>query len=206
MQKRDVFYGFILGEVSSWFLIFIIRNPQIEELQQFVVLEKTAWLLPVILPFFFLIGIQVGRVSQKFTKLLYILVKFLEVGVLNTVIDFGVLNLLSLLTGTTKGLGLIPLNAISFLLAVANSYFWNRHWTFEKSIALVRKEFTQFLIISVIGLGINTGIVAFGTEIFIPQGISQGGWLNIMKALATTASMVWNFLGYKFIVFRKQLA
>ena len=130
-------------------------------------------------------------------------IKFVLVGILNTAIDFGVLNLLILITGITGGWAIAPLNAISFLCAATNSYLWNKFWTFKAKGGVAGKEFSQFLIISLIGIGINTGIVVAGTSLVSPLfGLSSKVWVNLIKVLATGVSMVWNFLGYKFIVFK----
>ncbi len=103
-------------------------------------------------------------------------------------------------------MAIAPLNAFSFLCATSNSYYWNKSWTFSSSEPKKAsgKEFVQFLIISAIGIAINTGIVVLGTIFILPWfSLSAGAWANVMKLLATFVSMVWNFLGYKFIVFKK---
>jgi len=185
-------------------LIFVIKNPYVAEFKKLVFLEDVVWWLPVIFPIIFLAGILLAEILAKTIKIIYQIVRFAEVGVLNTFIDFGILNLLIWLTGITGGLAIAPLNAISFLVACTNSYFWNKFWTFEKEGTVTRKEFTQFLVISGIGIGINTGIVVAGTSLISPLlGFSPGAWANLIKVLATAVSMIWNFLGYKFIVFKK---
>lgn len=203
-SKRNLIYSLILGEASSWFLIFVIKNPYVAEFKKLVFLKTFVWWLPVIFPIIFLAGILLAEILAKTIKIIYQIVRFAEVGVLNTFIDFGILNLLIWLTGITGGLAIAPLNAISFLVACTNSYFWNKFWTFEKEGTVTRKEFTQFLVISGIGIGINTGIVVAGTSLISPLlGFSSGAWANLIKVLATAVSMIWNFLGYKFIVFKK---
>ena len=202
--KKDIFYRLILGFVSSWFLIFVIKNPYIEEFKQLAILEKIVWWLPIVLPVIFLLGILLAKTLTKVIKVVYQIAKFAEVGVLNTAIDFGILNLLIWLTGITSGWAIAPLNAASFLCATTNSYFWNKFWTFKKEGTAGGKDFTQFLGISAIGIGINTGIVVAGTSLILPVfGLSAGAWANLMKILATLVSMIWNFLGYKFIVFKE---
>lgn len=131
-------------------------------------------------------------------------VRFLAVGVLNTAIDFAVLNLLSLATGITSGNGLIPLNMISFAVAVTNSYFLNRKWTFKDESGPAAKKFTVFLIVSIIGAFINTGVVRLVSTNISPMfGLSPQLWLNFAKAVATGVSLLWNFAGFKFIVFKR---
>jgi len=203
MEKKNLLYSIVLGFLTSWFLIFVIKNPFIEEFKNIALLERMVWWLPLILPLAFLAGFFLSWLFSRIVAVFLQIAKFVEVGILNTAIDFGILNLLIWLTGITGGWGIAPLNAFSFLCATTNSYFWNKFWTFKKSGGASGKEFSQFLIISAIGIGLNTGIVVLGTSIFSPAfGLSAGAWANVMKILATFISMTWNFLGYKFIVFK----
>jgi putative flippase GtrA len=204
-KNKNLIYSLIIGEASSWFLIFIIKNPYLEEARQFLFLEKIIWWLPVVFPFLFLLGVLAGNFLSRIKKIFLQLARFGEVGVLNTLIDFGILNLLIWQTGITGGWAIAPLNAASFLCATTNSYFWNKFWTFEESRKASGRQFSKFLVVSGIGIGINTGIMVAGTVLFSPMfGISPAGWANIMKILATLVSMVWNFLGYKFVVFKDE--
>lgn len=202
-MKRDIVYSLILGEASAAFSIFIIKNPYIKELEQLVFLKDIIWWFPIIFPIIFLSGILLAEVLSGTIKVIYQFIKFVEAGILNTTIDFGILNLLIWITGITGGPIIAPLNATSFLATSANSYFLNKSWTFKTKETATGRGFTQFLIISGLGLGINTGIVVAGTSLISPLlGLSPGAWVNLMKVLATSVSMVWNFLGYKFWVFR----
>jgi putative flippase GtrA len=66
------------------------------------------------------------------------------------------------------------------------------------------KEFLLFLAVSVIGTLLNSGIVASATAFFPPQfGMSQQLWTNLIKAGATAISLIWNFSGFKLLVFRR---
>lgn len=139
------------------------------------------------------------RVAKQF-------IKFGIVGGINTAIDFGVLKALLMVTGITSGFELAVLNAISFSVAVVNSYFMNKRWTFEDKTRDPNEsfKFSQFFVVSVIGLGVNSGIVyAFATFISPQFGISAQNWVLVGKLFATGASLVWNFVGYKLFVFRR---
>jgi putative flippase GtrA len=160
--------------------------------------------LPLALSFLFTLGILIAKVIFKSIKFLFQLAKFAETGVLNTLIDMGIYNGLIWLTGITSGAFMIPLNIFSFSCATGNSYFWNKHWTFEKNDKAKGKEFIEFFIVTMIGMGINTLIVFLGTTFFSPMmGLSAAAWANLIKIGATMFSMIWNFAGYKFIVFKK---
>lgn len=127
-------------------------------------------------------------------------IKFVIVGVGNTLVDLSVLNLLIFLTNATSGVPFIFFKTISFLVAVTNSYIWNRRWTFRSD----KQVFIKFLLISAVGLLLNVGSASFLVNIVGPQfGLSAKIWANIGAACGTLVVMTWNFLGYKFVVFRK---
>ena len=133
------------------------------------------------------------------------LIKFVVVGVINTGIDFVILNIEMALTNISSGPGMFVQNAISFSLATINSYYLNKRWTFEdKDTQKEGVKFSQFLIVSLIGVSINS-LVVYGITTFIPPvaGLNPKLWANIAKLIATGVSIIWNFLGYKFIVFKK---
>jgi putative flippase GtrA len=133
------------------------------------------------------------------------LAKFIVVGGINTGIDFLVLNIEMILTGITSGWSMLILNSISFSAATTNSFFMNKRWTFEDSGN--KKDgvkFSQFLIVSIIGITINGGVVYLITSFVDPLfGLNPQLWANVAKLFATGISLVWNFIGYKFIVFKK---
>lgn len=138
------------------------------------------------------------RVAKQFSV-------FVIIGGVNTAIDFAVLNIEIKITGITSGFGLFILNTISFLVAVINSYFMNKYWTFQ-DIAKKQEgtKFAQFMSVSLIGSGINSSIVAGITTFIAPVfGISPILWANVAKLFATGISLIWNFVGYKLFVFKK---
>ena len=67
------------------------------------------------------------------------------------------------------------------------------------------RQFALFLAVSLVGIFINSGIVGGVTSALPPQfGFNQELWTNIIKAGATGIALVWNFVGYKFIVFKSK--
>lgn len=135
--------------------------------------------------------------------------KFVVVGFINTAIDFAVLNTLMFMTNIYSGKLIIIFNSISFTAAIINSYFMNKYWTFQSQITensgeKTPKEFIQFIAVGIIGISINDAIV-YAVSTFIPPifGLSIKLWTNAAKILATAVSMIWNFIGYKFFVFKK---
>jgi putative flippase GtrA len=145
----------------------------------------------------------ISLLSRLFPVLLQI-AKFVAVGGLNTLLDLGILNTLIFLSGIAAGWWYSIFKGISFIVAVINSYFWNKYWTFGASGTASIKEFSQFFVVSLIGFGINIGLASFVVNVMgSPEGISPERWANIGAISATIASLIWNFVGYKFIVFKK---
>ena len=130
-------------------------------------------------------------------------IKFILVGVLNTGIDFGVLNLLMFSTGITSGFYYPIFKAISFTCGVTNSYIWNKRWTFKKGKDLEKKEFSKFFTVSLIAFGVNIGVASILVNIVGPiGGISPYTWANISALAAAGITTLINFFGYKYLVFK----
>ena len=55
--------------------------------------------------------------------------KFMAVGVIGAVVDFGIMNLFSKLFG----MSLVIAGTISFICAILSNFFWNRFWTYPDS-------------------------------------------------------------------------
>jgi putative flippase GtrA len=145
--------------------------------------------------------------------------KFIVTGFINTGIDFGALYLLMVISEKNTGIYTFIFPAISFSIATINSFFLNRYWTFKQKKKQKKekgiKDFAQFISVTLVGLLINSGITYiisnfipsfFGLGIlnayFAPEEI-QNLWVLFGKALATGVSLIWNFIGYKFWVFKK---
>ncbi|OGZ96450.1 MAG: hypothetical protein A3I44_01465 [Candidatus Sungbacteria bacterium RIFCSPLOWO2_02_FULL_51_17] len=134
------------------------------------------------------------------------LAKFAIIGFSNFAIDSGVLSLISLFTGVTKGGGLAPMNLPGFLTALLNSYYWNKYWTFrEQSEKRDHHDFLIFLAVTIVGFLINTGaVIVLTTNIGSLFGLSENRWLVASKIVATVLNLIWNFTGLKFFVFKKR--
>ena len=138
---------------------------------------------------------------------------FFVIGVTNTVLDLLILYTLSSLSGWTQGFQAATLKAVSFAIVSLFSFYANRRWTFKERVTELNKtakRYSQFMIITAGGLLINTSIVGLVTKFISPLFIpiinfqfTDKLWLLAASLMATAISLVWNFLGYKFIVFKK---
>ena len=196
MQKKDIVFPLIIGELIALFGIVILKNVGF------------AFDFSLGLIFFLPIGALLGTIVAFFIGkkilILWQAAKFILVGILNTFVDLGVLNILMLVTSISTGAFYSVFKGISFVVAVINSYFWNKFWTFKKAAATAnpQKEFVQFLVVSVIGFGINVGVASLVVSLGGSLGMSAKLLANAGGLVATLCSMGWNFVGYKFIVFK----
>lgn len=150
------------------------------------------------------IGIA-GLIARKIPVMLQV-AKFVAVGAFNTFLNWGIVNLLMWTTQIFSGALYTFYIAFAFIVANFVSFFWNRYWIFipekVKARESAKKDYVQFLIVSVIGLTIQTGISSAWVNL-LPTEMTAEIWANIGLVMGTAFSMIWNFLGYKFIVFRK---
>ena len=159
--------------------------------------------LPLIFPPFLILGVWLGKILSGYFSFASQFSKYAAVGFLGAAIDFGVLNILSIALGVTAGLTVGWINIPGFLIAVINAYLWNKLWVFENGIqGGLFRDLPKFLAVTVSGLLINSGIIVLATT-YIPSvgGAAAEVWLNLAKVAATIAVIVWNFSGYKFVVF-----
>lgn len=82
----------------------------------------------------------------------------------------------------------------AFLVALANNFFWNRHWTFGPGEGLAHRQAIRFTLVSVGALVVN--LVAL--EILV-----QSASMNELaaQAIAVAVAMPFNFLGNKLWTF-----
>jgi putative flippase GtrA len=117
--------------------------------------------------------------------------KFGIVGGLNTLVDFGVFSLLYYAADVYY----LTAQVIAYATATCHSYLWNRYWTFQAKHKPHVAEFTKFVLVNIISLGVSLVIIFLGRE---QAGLST----LISKIIATFFAMVVNFSLNRFWVFR----
>lgn len=195
MNSRDLSFSLAAGIITAVFLYPTLKTTDLYTKLPFPIILLIAF------PIISVISMTVVTQIAKRIPILWQAAKFGQIGVLNTAIDFGILNFFIGFTNITSGRGIIAINIASFTAALINSYFWNKNWVFGGA---KKSSFLTFVFVTLIGLSINTGIVYTLTTFVEPMVVeSETLWANVAKALATGLSMVWNFLGYRLVVFRK---
>lgn len=128
--------------------------------------------------------------EMRMKKLIEQILKFGVVGIIATVIDFGVLYVLS------QPLGMDPVISagISFCVSLVFNYVASMRYVFTHREDMSRsREFVIFLVLSLIGLAINEVIMAAGVTVLGSSALAVMG----TKVLATAIVMVWNFVSRK---------
>lgn len=121
----------------------------------------------------------------------FLIVKFGVTGLLGMAIDFGVTWLGKEKLKFNKYLA----NAMGFSIAVTNNYLINRIWTFGSTSNEWGVEFGKFILVSVVGLGLNTAII------FLFHQRKNGMNFYLAKCVAIVIVFIWNFTANLFFTF-----
>ena len=214
LAKRD-FYLSTLAGLFIGLLILPVINAAKPEFFNFPIALSVIIFFLIATP----LGILVASLIGAKIPIIWQIAKFGVTGVMNFLVDLGVLSLLIVifqevleieLKETILGLGILILTyysickGTSFIVANVNSYFWNKFWTFEdKSSEKQVTEFTQFFVVSLVGFFINVLVASYVFKAINMPGFTPEQWGLIGAAVGSVAGLAWNFLGYKFIVFKK---
>lgn len=121
-------------------------------------------------------------------------IKFLIVGTIGFVVDFGTLTLLK----ETTALPTAVANTISFTAAVISNFTLNRYWTYPDSRSKsIWSQLGQFTLVNIVGLLINTTILLILESVFDSllvnfPAIPIRGYIPA-KMIATIVVLFWNF-------------
>ncbi|MDW3197570.1 MAG: GtrA family protein [Cytophagales bacterium] len=115
-------------------------------------------------------------------ELLFKLLKFGLVGLSGMAIDFGATYLLKEHAKLHKYIA----NGVGFSLAATNNFYWNKVWTFEDTNVEVTQQYLSFVIVSLIGLGINTLVL-----IVLEKRMEVNFYFA--KIVAIMVVVLWNF-------------
>jgi len=210
IEKKDYIFGILAGLFIGLLALPILKAAKPSLYDQYAM---------AIVPLFFILvpfGLLISYYIGKKLKVIWQLAKFVVIGVMNTLFDLGTLSILIFVFRDyfhieSKDLFLIGITfysifkGFSFIIANINSYYWNKYWTFEQ-IATKKTgiEFLQFLTVSIIGFIINVVVASYVFK-GIPSivGLNSDQWGLIGAMAGSVSGLAWNFIGYKFIVFKK---
>lgn len=135
-------------------------------------------------------------------------IPFAIIGTLNTAIDVFIYAILR-----SAGLTLWPANALSTAAALLFSFLMNRRFTFKAADDKAQKQFLLFLPVTLVGMWILSPLLIYAFTLLdnsihftdpihevIPHLDAQ---TVVPKLLATGGTLVWNFMWYSQLVFKK---
>lgn len=115
-------------------------------------------------------------------------IRFVLVGVLNTVVGYGCYFVLLYLQ-----VNYIISLAISHIVGVTNSFFWNKYWTF-KSKGNIKHELVKFISVYVITFFLNLGILVIFVEyVKVDKRVAQVYALFIVTIISYIGHKFWSF-------------
>ncbi|OGZ65648.1 MAG: hypothetical protein A3D34_00915 [Candidatus Staskawiczbacteria bacterium RIFCSPHIGHO2_02_FULL_33_16] len=198
MKKVDIiftiFFGILLGFLISDFL----------HAGRIYIGPYYSFLLWISLALFSLLCLWVSHIIGK--KLLFVLqaAKHLLVGGFATIVDLKFFELLLWIFSAFVIINPVILKGISFLVATLIKYFGNKYWAFQKNgTEKIHKEVGSFFVVTLVGVIIDVGCFYYFVKIMGPQfSINMEVWLKLSVIFAAIIAALWNFLGYKFLVFK----
>lgn len=198
MQKLDYAFGVAGGMGVGWLFTNIISSFGYSIPAMRIILMSGFTVFAIICIWIAnLIGRKFLFVSQA--------AKFLLIGVLATLIDLFIFGILVLITNLETAFYVNLFKGMSFLITTYIKYWGNKFWAFEQTgEKKMAAQLTQFYVVTGVGLAMNVAVFYFWTEILKPQFSTPiGTWNTIGVIAAAIVVSIFNFLGYKFFVFKK---
>lgn len=149
---------------------------------------------------------------QKHQELLKEIFRFLLVGGLATLVDFGVYEIFRflLLKGVSDPLNLVISTSLGFIIGNIINYILSIIFVFkgakEDKKTQTIKAFLIFTLIGVIGLGIKVGVQTGGNSLvkmlFDVDGFMAWFLDTFVYGVATLIVLIWNYIGRKLFIFK----
>ena len=128
-------------------------------------------------------------------------IKFAYIGAFNTAFDFAILFSLK-----TLGINIVAANITSTGVTFILSFILNKKITFNSTNKTKKeniKEFLLFTVITLFGLWVIQTLVIYIVTSILSSILISNINLFIAKIIATIFSLIWNFVLYKKVVFKK---
>ena len=183
LNKRDKICAAICGLSVSWIAIDF--------------LGLYGLIFVIVLPILAVTGLWIFNLIGKKYLFVHQLGKFALAGSFADVVDIKVFQFLFWIFPFSEFA-----KVISFLAGTLVKFFFDKYWTFEKKEREnMHKEMAKFFMVAIAGALIN--VVAFDYFVKITTGLPFKTWQEISVILAALVVSLWNFCGYKFLVFKK---
>jgi putative flippase GtrA len=136
---------------------------------------------------------------KRFQSLAREALLFLVIGVVNTIIDYAVLN-------TLLVIGPLKAKVVATIVSTTASYFMNRHWTYgHRDAGRKRREYAIFVGLNIVGFAINLSLIAAAKYGLDYSELDPADRLafNIANAVGIGLAMVFRFFTYRLLVFKE---
>jgi putative flippase GtrA len=207
MKTIDAVIAAAIGEVTAIYFWDFFRNLKNAEGITIIKdpLYSLLWLLLLVFPFLAALALWIASLIGKKYLAVFQLAKFLLIGVMATIFDLGILSVALAATGIASGIYYSIFKGASFIVATVIKYVPDKYWAFKKRESSdMKKEFFQFFLVTLVGAVLNIAIASLTVDYIGPQfGIDRITWGKIGGIGATIIVFAWNFVGYKFFVFKK---
>ncbi len=199
MKITDIIFALIAGRILGFLIGDFLREWGINIGLYWALL---IWLvLPVVSLVCLWLTYKIGK------KLLFIFqgAKHFLVGAVATVIDLKLFEFLLWIFSAGIPLGTLASKSASFIISTFFKYWGNKYWAFQKHEKEdIHKEIIGFFSITLIGLAIDVMCFYYFARVIGPQfGFPEAIWIKFSVIFAALAAALWNFVGYKFFVFKK---
>ena len=199
MKAIDVVFALIFGRIIGFLFGDFLREWGVN--------IGFYWSLVIwlIFPLFSLLCLWIAYLIGRKFLFIFQSAKFLLIGAVSTVVDLKVFEFLAWLFSLYVPLSSVISKSISFIVATFLKYWGNKYWAFQKHEKEdIYKEVMQFFSITLVGLIIDVASFYYFTKVMGPQfQIPPAIWIKFSVIFAGLVAAVWNFLGYKFFVFKK---
>jgi putative flippase GtrA len=187
MTKKDIIFSLICGLLVSWLAVDF--------------LGVYGLIFVIVFPLLSVLGFYITELLGKKYPFIHQAGKFGLAGAFADVIDIKVFQILFLFVPFYY----LVLKSLSFLAATLVKYWFNKYWAFHASgKENIKGQAPLFFLVTLVGLGLNVASFYYFTKIIGPQFmLSTELWREFSIILSAFVSATVNFLGYKFVVFKK---
>lgn len=183
MKRNDIIFAIISGLSVSWITVDFFG--------------KIGFIFLIIFPLLSIAGLWATDLIGRKFLFAFQAGKFCLAGAFADVIDIKVFQLLFWLAPFS-----LTFKTISFFFSTFVKYWVDKYWSFEnQEKEHINKEIAVFFLVAIAGSLLNVSSFYFFSK--INPGMPLNLWVELSIILAAIVSGLWNFLGYKFIVFKK---
>lgn len=183
MKKGDFIFAIICGLSVAWIAIDLLGN--------------IGWIFVIIFPLLSVLGLYIVEWLGKRYLFIHQAGKFALAGAFADVVDIKVFQLIFWFLPFSN-----TVKAVSFLVGTFVKYVCDKYWAFEQhDHDGVHIEIAKFFLVAVVGMAIN--VVSFNYFGTIKTGLPANIWQELCIIFAALVTAIWNFCGYKFLVFKK---